>query len=665
MVVSEIAVIGGGAAGIIASRHLIQYGFRPTIFEKRHVLGGLWHSSNDILSWKKINTNLSKFTCCFSELPWDEEQEMFPSREKMQSYLNLYSNKYLDKERCNIKYNCEVIKVSKSDMRFKVEWKEQEESFMCNFYDGLVVATGFFSDCYFPKKVNYKAFTGQHLHSSQYHSSTNLKELNVAIIGASFSALEIAADVAKYANRVINILPRIPYVLPRYLPVTEEDSKSFFFQPLDLAFYRRNKSYPQRENLIPDEESCRKKHAFLQSFGSAMQKSLIGFPEDVTSPVYVSISDSYLNYVAMDKIKVIEDVLTTCKDRSLFCSSGKVIDNIDVLISCTGYKTNLSFLSDEILKELQYDPTNQFAPLILCMDTYHPSIPNLGFVGMYRGPYFGIMELQARYIAHLMSTKHWEEISSLDLDEINDSLRIRNQKPRPQFPHSDYVGQMDTLSERLNLIPQPDFTKEGDYIIPAFYQPNYDVAKKSWKNIETEIKNAKKGKNIPNILIYSLVGKWKFHRSISYTDINSNDESVSGNVIFSEKEKYLLYHEDGIYQTSTGASYPIFREYCYIANSSKNSLDIYFVENHEKGEIFLRFLFHPSKQQNGQNEGLCWEASADHLCLKDLYKGKIFVRFEGVSIVYIRMEYNVKGPKKDYVSVTELRPEYLHNHIQL
>ena len=38
----EVAVIGAGAAGLVASRHLLSHGLRPCIFEAAKCLGGAW-----------------------------------------------------------------------------------------------------------------------------------------------------------------------------------------------------------------------------------------------------------------------------------------------------------------------------------------------------------------------------------------------------------------------------------------------------------------------------------------------------------------------------------------------------------------------------------------------------------------------------------------------
>jgi cation diffusion facilitator CzcD-associated flavoprotein CzcO len=62
------------------------------------------------------------------------------------------------------------------------------------------------------------------MHSSQYRSPTEFANQTIAVVGLSFSALEIAADFRRQDSQVISILPRVPHVLPRYVPSRTENA---------------------------------------------------------------------------------------------------------------------------------------------------------------------------------------------------------------------------------------------------------------------------------------------------------------------------------------------------------------------------------------------------------------------------------------------------------
>lgn len=72
-----------------------------------------------------------------------------------------------------------------------------------------------------------------------------------------------------------------------------------------------------------------------------------------------------------------------------------VLDNVDDLILCTGFNPALDFLSPALRATLGLNTTDTFQPLLLHREVMHPDTPGLYFVGMYRGPYFAGVELQA------------------------------------------------------------------------------------------------------------------------------------------------------------------------------------------------------------------------------------------------------------------------------
>ena len=65
----EVAVIGAGTSGLVAARHLLGAGLRPTIFEAAKTVGGAWTPHPSALApnnagkmWHGLRTNLSKYT---------------------------------------------------------------------------------------------------------------------------------------------------------------------------------------------------------------------------------------------------------------------------------------------------------------------------------------------------------------------------------------------------------------------------------------------------------------------------------------------------------------------------------------------------------------------------------------------------------------------------
>jgi len=123
------------------------------------------------------------------------------------------------------------------------------------------------------------------------------------------------------------------------------------------------------------------------------------------------------------------------------------------VVMCTGYSSSLPFLSQDILDAIEYEPRDQLQPVLLHHQVLHPKLPGLAFVGYYRGPYFPIMELQARWVAGIAAG----EIQPPTLAEMKKGVdierAIRNRRPRPQFPHGDYVRLADGFARDIGAFP--------------------------------------------------------------------------------------------------------------------------------------------------------------------------------------------------------------------
>lgn len=686
----EVAVIGAGSAGLVAARHLLASGLKCCIFEAASTLGGAWSQNQKM--WNGLTCNLSKHTCRFSDFPWSGSElyagstPTFPSHVDMERYLRSYADEFIDPS-C-FHYNCQVTKVTSLDSGlaengattttpagdgggYRVEWTDttSREQHVKEF-GGVVVTTGFFSRPKFPPGLSSTdpkttAKTSRILHSTDYANHEAFQDQSVAVIGSSFSALEIAVDVSRSAKRVVNILPNIPWVVPRYVPANdvdrEGDDDNTLFLPVDLAFYRRTSPVGTPAALTMTREMCRKRNEKLQRNFGPRQQDILGLPRDFDLPPMVAISDYYLDLVSDGTIEVIHGRAQGVDETGLKINSSAgddgsgtvVLPNIDNIICCTGYLPDLqSMLDPSIIKTLEYDPEDMFSPLTACWQTIHPKLPKMAFCGMYRGSYMGVVELQARLAAHIMSEK--ANLSDEQCDnEIRNSRRIREQDPRPQFPHFDYVGFMDSLAGAIRENGEKGLPRGnldvGDVVTPAFYQKGDDLIKAAQDDIAEELEKGRNGSHVPSIVMSALIGSWDFHRNIVHFS-NNHREMVHGTIRYSRpKLDYVLYREDGLYQISEHKSLPVFREYEYVCNG--NMLEVYFVEGGERAHLFLSLKF-----QELSSDGY-WVATSDHLCIKDLYQGKFKVKLDGLKAKEIIISYRVKGPAKDYEATTFMTPK--------
>lgn len=162
----------------------------------------------------------------------------------------------------------------------------------------------------------------------------------------------------------------------------------------------------------------------------------------------------------------------------------------------------------------------------------------------------------------------------------------------------------------------------------------------------------------------------------TFTPISSADVDGSVSLTSTVPPTYptstLLYSEEGDFVTDTGLRFTARRKYVYrlLYDTQDPHISVYFFDDEsakkgdgigglfvEMGALTKENAYGAKKDDEGQ-ERVVWEAQnkEQHLCGEDLYAaswrfGDDMVRYEGDD-KWWDVRYDVKGPKKDYVSET-------------
>jgi hypothetical protein len=359
-------------------------------------------------------------------------------------------------------------------------------------FDLLVVASGYFAQQYIPQISGLEKFSGQGqvIHSSTLHQqrenflhspgNDNTKG-NTLVVGGSMSGVEAASAIAlnrsssmlssneflRTSNTKVHHIHSRPFwTLPTYLPGGAEEAPSF--QPLDLAMcdLSRRPQGPIEYALgpIPEEKSAKTNSYFQALLGSDYEKyaHMAAPGHTQIQPPWVAIGNDYAEFVRSGAIQASMGRVISVHpaDSGLACvqyaepnGQIKTIENISTIVMATGFEPfkSLTILPKEVLSKLEYSSTDPFSPLILDKGgTIRSEIPDLGFVGFYRGPYWGIMEMQARFLGQLWSGD--EPVYTGEQEKSLRSLRVSDPDfERGQFPMGDYVGLMESFAKDLGI----------------------------------------------------------------------------------------------------------------------------------------------------------------------------------------------------------------------
>ncbi|KKK25301.1 hypothetical protein AOCH_003333 [Aspergillus ochraceoroseus] len=461
-----------------------------------------------------MRTNLSRFTVAFSDLAWGsvlqgERVPMFPRAGQVGLYLEKYAERYLAAD--VLRVGCRVIRTVREqrpgDGRWRVEWnshrKEEVES---ERFDFLVVASGHFRTPYIPDIPGMNDFMENVIHSSELQSAADAQRLlekskspskpggspgKLVVVGGSMSGTEAASALALHVSssrldsrpgspernegaanpEVHHICTRPYWVLPTYLPRRssrdERQAHTMPFLPLDLVLYDLGRRAPGAVEFAlgptsPDQVSSGNQY-FTSLLGNEYSRiGGIGTAAGDPRPAWVTIGDDYAEYVRSGAIKITTGRACTVHSSpsgratiDIQLSDGRTgsLENVAAIVMATGFTPfeSLSFLPEDVLSLLEFSHNDQFLPLILDgKGSSHADIPDLGFVGFYRGAFWGPMEMQAQRLAEQWARRDQNSESSLQAGELNDRTRerqqvraFRNADPtvsRGQFPMADYVG---------------------------------------------------------------------------------------------------------------------------------------------------------------------------------------------------------------------------------
>ncbi|VDI40277.1 Hypothetical predicted protein [Mytilus galloprovincialis] len=239
----KIVIIGAGIMDISALRRVSENKrFLLTCFERNYDLGGLWvytnQTENDVYG-RKINsamysnlqTNLPKQLMQLEGFPMDKECPSFPTYTDVLSYIRKGA------DQCDIrkyiKFNTEVQLVKPvSEYTQDTKWlitygdnRKKNDSHVEEF-DDVIVCNGNCSIPNYPIIDNEKEFGGLVIHSIRYRRPELFAGINVAVLGASHSGMDICHDVSKHPRKVY--LCHRGSKLPTLLPANVIEKTSGF-----------------------------------------------------------------------------------------------------------------------------------------------------------------------------------------------------------------------------------------------------------------------------------------------------------------------------------------------------------------------------------------------------------------------------------------------------
>ena len=189
----RVAVVGAGAAGLVAARELAREGHEPVVLEASDEVGGTWRYTERTegvhsAMYASLRTNLPRDLMAFRDFPFEGEPR-FPAHAAVLEYLERFADAF-DLRRF-VRLRRRVEAVQRDGDRFRVDGER---------FDAVVVANGHYSAPRLPALPG--RFGGEVVHSHAYRRPERFAGRHVAVLGAKSSGVDISAELGEVAARV-------------------------------------------------------------------------------------------------------------------------------------------------------------------------------------------------------------------------------------------------------------------------------------------------------------------------------------------------------------------------------------------------------------------------------------------------------------------------------
>lgn len=390
-------VVGAGAAGLAAARHLKAAGIPFEVIERERDVGGIWDASLPHSPvYRSTHLISSKPLTQFPDFPMPAEYPDYPGHAQVLAYLRAYARRHALYDA--IRFGQEVRRAERNaGGGWRVTFADGES----RAYSALVVAAGIHWEPNLPEVPG--TFEGEWMHSSRYKTPDVLRGKRVLVVGAGNSGCDIAVEAGQHAERTFLSLRRGYHFVPKYafgLPIDQVGEVGlrlglplFVRRRLNQLVLRVVVGRPERFGLPRPDHRLLESHPIVNSH----LLHAIGHGDVVPKPD-----------------------LQELRGREVMFRDGSA-EAVDLIVYATGYRVSYPFLSPADAGSPDGRPR-------FYLHVFHPECDDLFIIGMIM-PDSGVwplLDLQARAVAGYLRALH---AGARALEEV----RARKRAPWPDL----------------------------------------------------------------------------------------------------------------------------------------------------------------------------------------------------------------------------------------
>lgn len=377
-----VCVVGAGASGLVAARHLVAAGFEVDVLEREDDLGGNWnYGKPGARVYRSTHTISSKPGTEFPDFPMPAELPDYPHHTQVLDYLRAYA-RHFDLER-HVAYGVEVARVEPErpggrDTPWRVTTRRaadgREET---RGYDAVVIANG---HNWSPKLPSYPGeFAGETMHSATYRTPELFAGKRVLVVGGGNTGCDLAVEAAQHAVRAYHSTRRGYHYVPKYLLGRPSDQVGDLMHRLRLPLAVRRAVAGLTIRLVVGD---------LRAHGLPAPDLRLFESHPVVNtllPYYVRHGD----VVAKPDVARLDGRVAHFADGSSA--------EVDLIVFATGYRVDIPFVAPEQLNWRDGRPR-------LYKHVFHPAYDTLFVAGLIQpdSGQFGLVHWQTLAVARFL-----------------------------------------------------------------------------------------------------------------------------------------------------------------------------------------------------------------------------------------------------------------------
>lgn len=378
----KVCIIGAGSSGLTACQVLGARGIPYDCFEKGSEIGGNWRYGNDngtSSAYRSLHINSARKLMSYRAFPMPDDYPDYASHWQVAEYFDRYAERFGLRER--IAFNTEVVSVEPVEGEWEVT-VEGPDGRRSERHRAVLVANGHHWQPRWPEPPfpGAEDFEGEQMHVHHYREPDVLVGRRVLVLGIGNSAVDVAVESSRIAEKTFLAMRRGAWVIPKFLagkPIDEAAPPIASYLPIRVQRFFFNR--------------------MLKTAVGKMTAYGLPEPDHRLLEAHPTVSSELLPRIGHGDIAVKPNIERFAGGRTVRFADGSE-EQVDLVVYCTGYKIEFPFLDERV-----------FAAVDNRMPLYRRVVsvenPGLYFVGFIQplGPIMPLAEAQAEWVADLLA----------------------------------------------------------------------------------------------------------------------------------------------------------------------------------------------------------------------------------------------------------------------